>query len=206
MSIVEKCAKTVEEAIELALYELQTEIDMVDIEVIEEGKSGIFGFIGNKQAKVRVALKGDENLHKANSFVSIPAGFAALRQFDPEQTDGAVERMRAAANSVVSGDVAQAVRDARSALGHIAAGDWIVRVPQVVCVTGDLTEAVVALLDHLVGETTPKHIELITGDGADPGTTASARRHIASRWSGAELVVSDGGQPHFAYLAGVDVA
>ena len=138
--------------------------------------------------------------------MSIPAGFAALRQFDPERTDGAVERMRAAAKTVVSGDVAQAVRDARSPLGHIAAGDWIVRAPQVVCVTGDLTEAVVALLDQLVGETTPRHIELITGDGADPGATASARRHIASSWNGAELVLSDGGQPHFAYLAGVDVA
>jgi uncharacterized protein len=138
--------------------------------------------------------------------LSIPAGFAALLQFDPGRTDGAVERMRAAARSVVSGDVTRAVRDARSPLGHIAAGDWIVRAPQVVRVTDDLTEAVVALLDHLVRDATPTHIELITGDGASPGATDGARRHVASRWSGAELVVSDGGQPHFAYLAGVDVA
>ena len=138
--------------------------------------------------------------------LSIPAGLAALRRFDPGRTDGAVDRMRAAASSVVSGDVARAVRDARSPLGHIAAGDWIVRAPQVVRVTDDLTEAVVALLDHLVGDTTPSHIELITGDGADPGATDSARRHVASHWGGAELDVSDGGQPHFAYLAGVDVA
>ncbi|MBR3932572.1 MAG: protein jag [Clostridia bacterium] len=51
--IIEKCAKTKEEAIELALSELGvTEAD-VEIEVIEEGSKGFLG-IGSKDACVKV--------------------------------------------------------------------------------------------------------------------------------------------------------
>jgi len=51
---VEKSAKTVREAIDLALLELNTTEDKVEVEVLEEGSKGIFGLIGSKQAKVRV--------------------------------------------------------------------------------------------------------------------------------------------------------
>lgn len=54
--IVEKTAKTVQEAINLALEELGAQRDNVDIEVIEEGNKGIFG-IGSKFARVQVTLK-----------------------------------------------------------------------------------------------------------------------------------------------------
>ena len=54
---VEKSAKTVQEAVDAALIELDTEEEKVDIEVLEEGSRGIFGLIGGKQAKVRVALR-----------------------------------------------------------------------------------------------------------------------------------------------------
>jgi len=54
---VEKSAKTVREAIDLALLELNTTEDKVEVEVLEEGSKGIFGLIGSKQAKVRVTLK-----------------------------------------------------------------------------------------------------------------------------------------------------
>jgi len=48
---VEKSAKTVQEAIALALEDLQTDESRVDIDVLDEGNKGIFGFIGNKMAK-----------------------------------------------------------------------------------------------------------------------------------------------------------
>ncbi|AEV70648.1 RNA-binding cell elongation regulator Jag/EloR [Acetivibrio clariflavus] len=56
-NFVEKTGKTVQEAIDLALEELQCDINSVDIEVLEEGSKGIFGLIGNKVAKVRVTVK-----------------------------------------------------------------------------------------------------------------------------------------------------
>lgn len=58
--IVEKTAKTVQEAINLALEELGAQRDDVEIEVIDEGTKGIFG-IGSKYAKVQVVLKSSRS-------------------------------------------------------------------------------------------------------------------------------------------------
>lgn len=54
---VEKTAKTVQDAINLALSDLEAQENDVDIEVLEEGTKGIFGLIGTKLAKVRVTFK-----------------------------------------------------------------------------------------------------------------------------------------------------
>lgn len=48
--------KTVEEAIELALQQLNTTRDHIEIKVLEEPTNGIMGFFRKKQAKVEVAL------------------------------------------------------------------------------------------------------------------------------------------------------
>ena len=50
---VEKTAKTVDEAVNLALAELGLDRDNVEIEIIEEGSRGLFG-LGAKDAVVRV--------------------------------------------------------------------------------------------------------------------------------------------------------
>jgi len=52
--MIEKTAKTVQEAIGLALEELKLTIDNVKVEVLEEGKNAIFGLLGGKLARVRV--------------------------------------------------------------------------------------------------------------------------------------------------------
>ncbi|MDD5603767.1 MAG: protein jag [Eubacteriales bacterium] len=52
----EKTGRTVQEAIELALEELNVTEDMADIEILDEGSKGIFG-LGGKSAKVRATLK-----------------------------------------------------------------------------------------------------------------------------------------------------
>ena len=56
MAFVEKTAKTVEEAVAAALSELNITAEEAVIEVLEEGKKGLFGFFGN-DAKVRVTAK-----------------------------------------------------------------------------------------------------------------------------------------------------
>lgn len=54
---IEKKGKNVDEAIKAALEELGCDIEAVKVEVIEEGSKGLLGFIGTKQAIVRVTLK-----------------------------------------------------------------------------------------------------------------------------------------------------
>lgn len=57
-----KSAKTVEEAIQLALEEIGKKRNEVTIEVIEEGSGGFLGLIGGKDAVVRISY--DEDMDK----------------------------------------------------------------------------------------------------------------------------------------------
>jgi len=66
---VVKSAKTIEEAVNLALEELNTDEEYVDIEVLEEGTKGLFGIIGSKMARVKVTLR-DSSADIARSFLT----------------------------------------------------------------------------------------------------------------------------------------
>lgn len=54
---VEKKGKSVEEAVGLALEELQVPRDRVSVEVLETPNRGLFGLIGGKDARVRVTFQ-----------------------------------------------------------------------------------------------------------------------------------------------------
>ena len=60
MKCVERSAKTIEEAVDLALKDLNLTKDKVDIEVLEQPSKGLFGLIGGKPAKVKVCVKEEE--------------------------------------------------------------------------------------------------------------------------------------------------
>jgi len=48
--------KTVDDAINKALEQLQVSRDQVSVEILEEGSRGLFGFVGSKPAKIRVSV------------------------------------------------------------------------------------------------------------------------------------------------------
>lgn len=56
MKVLEKQARTVDEAVQLALDELGVSRDEVEVEVIDEGNKGILNFL-SKPAKVKVTVK-----------------------------------------------------------------------------------------------------------------------------------------------------
>ena len=58
MNTIETTAKTAEEAIEIALKELDAERGEVEVDVVSRGKAGILG-IGGEPARVRVTLLGE---------------------------------------------------------------------------------------------------------------------------------------------------
>lgn len=59
MMSVKKSAKTIDEAVKLALDELNVDISCVDVNVIEKPKSGFLGF-GSRDALVEVTLKDEK--------------------------------------------------------------------------------------------------------------------------------------------------
>lgn len=98
MQEIEMSAKTVEEAIELALKELDAERSDVEIAVVSKGKSGILG-IGAEPAIVRVGLLDDEPPDSVNltsevleslmSMMGVDATLT-LKQMYNESLDGPV--------------------------------------------------------------------------------------------------------------------
>ena len=54
---IESKGRTVQEAIDEALLELGARRDEVEIEILEEGKEGLFGMIGRRSARVLVTPK-----------------------------------------------------------------------------------------------------------------------------------------------------
>ncbi|ABS33725.1 RNA-binding cell elongation regulator Jag/EloR [Clostridium botulinum] len=59
MKVIEMTGKTIEEAINHGLKELNTSKDKVEIKVIDEGSKGFLNFIGTRPAKIEMKLKKD---------------------------------------------------------------------------------------------------------------------------------------------------
>lgn len=59
--IIEKSAKTVEDALKAALEELDVKENEVEYEIIEEPSKGFLGLIGTKPARIKVTVKKDNS-------------------------------------------------------------------------------------------------------------------------------------------------
>ena len=57
MKVIEVSGKNIEEAKRIALKQLETTEDKVEILVLDEGSKGILGFIGTKPCKIKVTVK-----------------------------------------------------------------------------------------------------------------------------------------------------
>lgn len=68
MKFVEKSGKSVEEALRLALIELESNREQVDVEVLDEGSKGFLG-IGAKETRIRVT-KRNNVIDTAHNFLS----------------------------------------------------------------------------------------------------------------------------------------
>ncbi len=86
MKFVEKSGKSVEEALRLALIELEATREQVEYEVLEEGSKGFLG-IGAKETRIRVSKK-DSVIDSARVFLnSILKEMNIEAELDIEQHD-----------------------------------------------------------------------------------------------------------------------
>lgn len=69
MKVLEKSAKTVEAAVELAIQELGCKAEDVEVEVIDQGAKGVLGLFGGKEAVVRVSYKEHDPGRDAVNFL-----------------------------------------------------------------------------------------------------------------------------------------
>lgn len=68
VEVVEKTAKTISEAVNLALADLGVTMDEAEVVVLDEPSKGLFGILGGKPARVRVSVK-DTPVRRAREFL-----------------------------------------------------------------------------------------------------------------------------------------
>ncbi|MEX2355507.1 MAG: DAK2 domain-containing protein [Thermaerobacterales bacterium] len=132
---------------------------------------------------------------------SEPQGVAALLAILPgADLAENFSRMAGAAESIRSGSVTHAVRDGRFDDLEIRCGDALGLVEgQVVVTTKTAPEALLAVLDREVGETT----ELITvyyGEGMTSERLAELETALMERYSDCDIEILAGGQKHYDFV------
>jgi hypothetical protein len=137
---------------------------------------------------------------------SVAEALAALVAYDPGAAAGEnAEQMVAGAESVLTGEVTQAVRTSHSGAGPVATGDWIglVRGDGIVAVGADLIDATTDLLELIVGDDA-ELVTVITGSEADDDVTDAIRGWLLDHRGDVAVDVHRGGQPLYPYLFGVE--
>ena len=76
MKTIEQQGKTVDDAINQALEQLEVSRDQISVEILEEGSRGLFGLMGSKPAKIRV------NVNQETTYTAIKEELQSV------QTDG----------------------------------------------------------------------------------------------------------------------
>jgi dihydroxyacetone kinase-like predicted kinase len=178
------------------------------IEAVERVPADHVVILPNNKNIIPVAEQVDAHTRKAVHVVptkGITEGFAALLAYDPEAKGAAnAAEMADAAESVVAGEVTQAVRDSSCDVGPIRTGDWLgIARDGIRAVEGDLGDAATKLLAELV---LPTHeiVTLIEGDGASPAVTRHLTEWLAEHRPAASAEVHHGGQPLYPYLFGIE--
>ena len=137
---------------------------------------------------------------------SMPEALACLVVYDPESSaEHNAREMTAAANSVATGEITQAVRDTDSDAGAITAGDWIgiVRGDGIVSIGGTWRAAATQLLEILI--TSDREIvTILEGTDATAAMTEELRSWLGENFGNVEVEVHRGGQPLYPYLFGVE--
>ncbi len=135
---------------------------------------------------------------------SVPQAFAAMLASDPESDPQAnVESMTRAASAVRTGEVTTAVRDSKTAVGAVRAGDVIGIADHEIVATGsDVPSVAGLLLDAIAqdGET----LTLLGGEDMDDQQLATIARDLGDAHPELEIETHRGAQPLYPLIMSVE--
>ena len=143
MKEIETTAKTTDEAVELALRELDADRADVEIDVVSRGKAGLFG-IGGEPARVRVTrLEAPNEVVSATTDVLTNllskmgvSAMANLRQVHSEELDGPVFEVEGEDSGLLIGRRGETLRALQFIVKYIASKRVETRVNVMVDVEG----------------------------------------------------------------------
>jgi dihydroxyacetone kinase-like predicted kinase len=178
------------------------------LEAVEAAPAEQVIILPNNKNIIPVAEQVDELTDKTVRVLptaGIAEGFAALLEYDPQDSaDANARAMGASASRVVSGEITRAVRDSTCELGPIAAGDFIgIARDGIRAVAPTVAAAALAMLEHLVGD---EHeiVTVIEGEGSSPADTRRITEWLAEHHAHVAVEVHHGGQPLYPYLLSVE--
>jgi DAK2 domain fusion protein YloV len=176
---------------------------------VEHMNAGQVIILPNNKNIIPVAQQVDELSSKEVRVVpttSMPEALAALVTYDPEASaETNARNMSAAAASMTTGEVTQAVRDTATDAGAVTTGDWIgiVRGDGIVAVAGSAVGASTQLLDHIIDDA-GELLTIVTGADATPSETDQIVAWLGDNRPDVAVEVHRGGQPLYPYLFGVE--
>lgn len=176
---------------------------------VEHMNAGQVIILPNNKNIIPVAQQVDELSSKEVCVVpttSMPEALAALVTYDPEASaETNARNMSAAAASMTTGEVTQAVRDTATDAGAVTTGDWIgiVRGDGIVAVAGSAVGASTQLLDHIIDDA-GELLTIVTGADATPSETDQIVAWLGDNRPDVAVEVHRGGQPLYPYLFGIE--
>jgi DAK2 domain fusion protein YloV len=176
---------------------------------VEHMNAGQVILLPNNKNIIPVAQQVDELSTKEVRVVpttSMPEALAALVTYDPEASaETNARNMSAAAASMTTGEVTQAVRDTATDAGAVTTGDWIgiVRGDGIVAVAGSAVGASTQLLDHIIDDA-GELLTIVTGADATPSETDQIVAWLGDNRPDVAVEVHRGGQPLYPYLFGIE--
>jgi DAK2 domain fusion protein YloV len=178
------------------------------LEAVEACNASAVVVLPNNKNIVPVAKQVDElaDVHvEVVATHSVPEALAALVDYDPNAPcEENADCMRAALERVRTGEVTQAVRDAKVDGTDVKEGDWIALAKgSVVCATASPGDAVCKLLGALVDDDS-EIVTVLVGQQAPQQETDRIREHVEVAFPHVEVEFHDGGQPLYPYLVGVE--
>ena len=178
------------------------------LEAVEKIQAEEIVILPNNKNIIPVSEQVDHQVSKNVIVVptrSIPEGFSALLAFDPAadaKTNS--QSMGAMAESVVTGEITQAVRDSETDAGKVIEGDWIGLDKTGVIVTRkSLADASIDLLQTLIGD---EHeiVTIIEGKDCPEKVTKDLLAWLSNEKPEIEVEVHSGGQPLYPYYFGIE--
>ena len=176
---------------------------------VEHMNAGQVIILPNNKNIIPVAQQVDELSSKEVRVVpttSMPEALAALVTYDPEASaETNARNMSAAAASMTTGEVTQAVRDTATDAGAVTTGDWIgiVRGDGIVAVAGSAVGASTQLLDHIIDDA-GELLTIVTGADATTSETDQIVAWLGDNRPDVAVEVHRGGQPLYPYLFGIE--
>lgn len=182
-------------------------IDAVDLVVACTGATQVV-LLPNSITMIASALQVDAFVAAAVSVVptrNVVEALSALEAFDPHQhAPDNVKAMSAAMSAVCTGEITCSVSDTTSPAGAVRVGDWLGSASGqgIVTIAPTLTTAVLALVQHMVGDDA-KRLMVLAGDGAIAGVDDALRTWISLHRPALTVDWHRGDQPLSPYLFGV---